>query len=189
MQNSTKTSTQCWCANRTLLSMFSLSPRLHNQLFPHWKYRCATEVMTEPSQHALSFARHVVSICPIVLMTLWSILYCLPFNRILSPECWPSGQSHTNSTQCWIIILWLLFGSRKKKVFFSLFPILFNSIDTLLRQKLGVITPDFLSSSSIINQGSSIVNTISWKDAFQTSPVYSSPIAVSWLRQSSCSCS
>lgn len=78
----------------------SQPPRLHRQLFPPGKHRCATEVMTEPSQHALSFARHVVSICPIVLMTLWSILYCLPFNRILSPERWPSGQTHTNSTPC-----------------------------------------------------------------------------------------
>lgn len=52
--------------------------------------------------------------------------------------------------------------------FFPLFRILFNSIDILLKQKLGVITPDFLSSSSIINQGSSVVNPISWKDVCQT---------------------
>lgn len=75
-----------------------------------------------------------------------------------------------------------------ERLCFPLFPILFNSINMLLRQKLGVITPDFLSSSSIINQRSSIINPISWKDAFQTSPVYSSP-AASWLKQSSCPCS
>ena len=91
-------------------------------------------------------------------MTLWLILYCLPFNRILSLKVWPSGRNHTNSTTCWMFVLWLLFGSRKKA--FTLFSVLWSSINTHLRQKLGAI-PDFLSSCPVINWWPRTINSTS----------------------------
>ena len=70
----------------------------------------------------------------------------------LPQSFWPSGPNHTNSMTCWILVLWLLFGSRKKAL--TLLSISLN------KHKLGDI-PDFWSSRLVINQWPSTLHPTS----------------------------